>query len=215
MFVFPAPYVAAGPDLIVTLTDDSASSANAATYNFTSQSFGSSTVDDYLVVTVAGLSNISYTLDSLTVDGEAATIITGASSILVTNHILAAIAIVPATGNASGTVTPAFSGTLGACGIGLFRVQNLQSTTATDTGGDSGASPSDTLNVSAGGAAFGVVCHNNTTSTWTNLTERFESSMQGSTSHTAAMDVFSSAQAGLAISNGATTDVVMALASFR
>lgn len=206
---------AAAPDATITFTDESVSAANASSYNFTTQALGSGTTADHIIVAVVGLDNASFSLSSVTVDGQAATIVTGANSALVTNHVLAAIAIAPATANATGTINVTFNNALGRAAIGVYRVTGLLSTTPTDTGSDTGSAPSDTLNISAGGIAVGVVTHNDTNAAWTGLTERYEAGIEGGTFHSGAADAFASAQTGLAISTDSVDEVFMALASFR
>lgn len=215
-FIEPKFALAGGPPpATITNTDNNVSGVNASSYNYASQALGSGTAADHIIIAAVGLNNASFSLNSVTVDGQAATIVAGANSALVTNHVLAAIAIAPATVNPTGTVNLTFSAAIGRSGIGVFRVANLLSTTPTDTGGDTGASPSDTLNISAGGIAVGVVTHNDTNTVWTGLNERYETGIESGTFQSGAADAFGAAQVGLAISTDSVNEVIMALASFR
>lgn len=210
------PYKFGGtPDATVTFTDESVNNANLTTYDFTSQALGSGTTADYIIVAIVAETLAARDLSSVTVDGQAATIVIGQNNIPLALDGICAIAIAPATANSTGTISVTFTGAMVRCGIGVWRAKNLLSATPTDTGSDTGASPSDTLNISAGGIAVGVVKTTTADTTWTGLTERYDTVVEV-TSHCGADAAFASAQAGLTISTDSSAgSVAMALASFR
>lgn len=211
------PFKFGAPAATITLTDDSIAANNASTYNFASQALGVGTTADHIIVAIGSLTTAgAFTVDSVTVDGQAATIVVNSSSLTDDGlDMAAAIAIAPATANATGTISVTFSATQARAAIGVYRVTNLLSATATDTGSDSGDNPSDTLNVSAGGVAVGVVTFGSADASWTGLTERYDAAIESSTRHSGAADAFAAAQSGLAISATLTANVAFGLASFR
>lgn len=213
MFVFPAPYVSVAAATIA-LTDNTVLGTDTSSYDFTTQSFGAATSADYIIIATGARATNPRTIDSVTIDGNAASIVQQVDFADGTNDHIAGIAIAQATGNSSGTVNVTFSGTCLRCGLGVYLVTNLLSTTATDTATDTGNSPSATLDISAAGIAAGIVFCANGPNAWTNLTERYDEEVESNYWHTGAADAFASAQSSLAISNDAST-TAMVLASFR
>jgi hypothetical protein len=212
------PIVEAVAPATVAFTDSDESDANASTYDtaISPVALGTGTTADKFIVLVCGRLAASGTLDDVTIDGNAATIVAGASTVVDdANNLIAAIAIADATANSSGDISVTFSSNSARVGVGVYRVSNLLSTTPTDTGQDQGDAPSASINISAGGVAFGVCCANDSTIAWTNLTENYQADMEAGRNHTGASAAFASAQVGLALSNDATSEVALAVASFR
>jgi len=169
---FPAGAVAradaAPAAAIITHTDDDVAAANAATYNFTGLSFGAAEVGDYILANFTARAASARNVNSVTIDGQSATILINTTG--VNNQSIFALA--EAQGNASGTVSVAWSGTMVRCSCVVWRVQNLQSTVPQDTI-PMQASLSGNIDAVADGfiAAAGFTSANSSSATWTGLTE--------------------------------------------
>jgi hypothetical protein len=200
----------------LTHTANAVDPSNLTTYSFASQSFGAAEVGDYIVIAIASRSTAARTISSVTVDGEAASVVSDGS----TNAFVdfpndggssqAALYIAPATGDASGTVSVTFSAGMVRCGIGVFLLTGA-ATTATEVETDTGSNPSVTLNIGAGGAALGAL-FSTATSAWSNLTERYDQTIESGFIHSAGSAEFVSAQTNLAVgaTNGGATAFVAA-----
>lgn len=160
---FPHPIFcpSALADVVADYTDGASSTSNTSTYNFAGLAFTGATASDYIVVGIASRSTTtSRTINSVTVDGEAASVVTDGVTNAFTVHSASsggsysAIYIAPATGNASGTVSVAWNNTMVRCGVFIWVVKNLLSTTAVDVASDTSTAPSMSLDISDGGVVF-------------------------------------------------------------
>lgn len=198
----------------ITFTDNTPDGADLTTYSFTTQSFGAATSSDHIVLVIGSRAVGARTISSVTIDGQ-----TGSQQAFVDftvggGHSINAIYIADATGNATGTVSITFSAGMIRCGIGVYVVTGLHSSTASDTDTQTGNNPSGTLNIPAGGVAVGgVYCDSATV--WTNLTENYDEIIESPRRHTGASAAFAAEQTALSISTTSTTNVAMTLASFR
>ena len=176
-----------------TFTDSAVSTANETTYTFSSQDFGEAAANRYIVVTAGGYDTSNETVSSITIGGVTATIAVQVTG----NSVTAAIAIAKVPTGATGDVVVTFSGNMENAGIGVYRLVNLQSATATDTGTDIAESSNalaDDLTIPADGCGIGYayIQSSNTdrTFSWTNLTETFDERVEDLTNdncHSGAM----------------------------
>lgn len=147
------------------------SGSSLTTYTFNSQAIGSENESRCVIVAVVGASGSSIDVASVTVNSVSATVgrAAGASN----RPVEIWIARVPTGTSVSIVVT--FTGGATFCGIGVWDCTGLDSTTPTDT---ATASDGDMLiDVATAGV---VICAsssiNGASSTWTNATERFDTS---------------------------------------
>ena len=196
------------------ITDHAVNPTNQSSFSFSSMAIG--TADSTRIVVVGVFARISSgsAFTAFTIGGVNATqavfSLPGGSS-------MAAIyfAVVP-TGT-TGTVAFTWNGTLANAGIGVAACYDMAATT-TDTGTAIGDPMTDTLNIPAGGLAFGCAGEtNSSTFTWTNLTEGYDEVVEGIATQTGAIGTFSAIQVGLTITcdqSGGNTDPVLVLASW-
>jgi hypothetical protein len=162
----------------VSYRTSSLSTINNTDYTFNSIDFGSASGRSLVVVCVTGTRVPDNTS---TIGGVAATVTAGIDPGTAASSIM--YAVVPS--GSSGTVFVDFASAgvnVSRCGIHVFAVYNLDSTTPTDTATDSSESGdlASTIDVSASGIL--IACgskDNNTTSSWTGVTERFDSQSEG------------------------------------
>lgn len=172
-----------------------ASTTDTGAYTFAGQSLGTEAADRKIVVCVVAGAAAGVTLTSVTVAG-----VTAAISISeVTGNRAAAICAADVPTGASGDIVVVWSGTQNRCAIGVYAMFGAGSNMATDTGSDATDPFSDTLNINAGGVAFGCVMSASTTTfTWTNLIEDVDAQMETETYSFASAE-FATSQTGLAI----------------
>lgn len=153
---------------------------NRTTYTFTGFSLPGVIGQYVLIGVLTGSAGGAPSVSSATIDGETASVIYTNTASFTT----AAWIIAPSTANATGTVSITMSGSCVRMGIVGYSLEGLQSTTATDTGGDTGDDPATTLDIEVGGAAFGVVYASGGayTYSWTGLTEDTEQTIETSRS---------------------------------
>lgn len=191
--------------------------ANATSYTFSSQDIGTAGSNRQVVILVATTGGPGGTAfaSSVTVGGVTATNLHQVAS---SNSTEAEIYIASVPSGTTADVVVNYPRTAGNCGIGVIAVYNGAST-ANDTGGSTDTSaPSDTLNIPANGAAFGVtsINGNTRTSSWSNLTEHYDGSVESSNYHSGASATFATEQTGLTITDtlsGSGVNVAMAIAS--
>jgi hypothetical protein len=164
---------------------------NASEYTFTGKAFGAAAARSLVIV---GLSSQG-TITAVTIGGVTATLaVSGGDS----QHVHIYYAVVPTV--SSGDVVVTFSASTGRCAIHIFAAYNLTSTTPTDTANDTadGSDVSSTIDVSERGVLVAVaVKENNTTCTWTGVTERYD--QQGEGTHTAGDYTATAAETGRTI----------------
>jgi hypothetical protein len=214
--MFPAIAIAASPPATCTLTDSSYNASDASTQTFASQSFGAATSSDKIIVVISARATNPRTINSVTVDGVAATAVAFVDMAYGGNDNCSAIYIANATGNATGTVEVVWSATVLRCGIGVFVASKLQSSVATATATDTGANPSVSIDIHKGGIALAGVIGSDDVFSWTGLDWKYEEVMESGTEHSGASREFADAQTAYSISNN-KSDVATAFtaASFR
>ena len=205
-----------------TFTDSSVSTADSTAYTFSSQDFGEAAANRYIVVTAGGYDTGNETVSSITIGGVAATIAVQVTG----NFVTAAIAIAKVPTGATGDVVVTFSGGMQNAGIGVYRLINLQSATATDTGTDiaeSSGALADGLTIPADGCGIGYVCVRTVSSlstfSWTNLTESFDQTIENitfsRTSHSGAISSTAGTATRTATASVSLDNEAMVLAAWR
>lgn len=202
----------------VTTTFASAGSSASSASSFTLSISGMLTTG-YRIIGVLGRGSSTRTINSVTLDGVAATAL---SSQISNSGTSGQFFIVAATANATANAVVSLSGAWTACAIGVWNVRNLASTAASDTVGSDTTYSSNQLsasvNVLAGGAVYAIAydSHNGgPTFTWTGLTEAFDLAPGGSspTGASGANADFSAAQTGLTVTaqggSGASVGVLI------
>lgn len=196
----------------VALTDNSINANNLVTYTFSNQSLGVAASDRKIIVGVAGDGGTAAVI-SVTVAGVSATNVVAAFNS--TGHSEIWIADVPT--GATGDVVVTFgSGGKARCGIGVYRAIGSQS--AANATASSTADPmSASLSIPSNGIAVGAGQNSNGGSfSWTNLTERYDQTVEGDAAHTGASIDNLTAQTPTITCNptAAGVDNVMTLASW-
>lgn len=193
----------------VAVTDNT---ANLTTYTFSAHSLGTAAGDRKIVVAAMGTGGSPGGVSSLTVAGVSA-----ASVIEATNGAQTVsmwIADVPT--GATGDIVVTFAAGKNRCGIAVYALYGAGSSTAFDTGSATADPYSDTLNVPANGVAIAAAADtNNTTATWTGLTEDSDTAIE-STYHGCASAEFTASQSAMTVTCdvAATTAGAMVCASW-
>lgn len=205
----------------ILLTDHAVDATNSASYTFSGRSLGAEAADRKILIAIAGDGNTA-TVSSVTVGGNAASLVTGAA-VSDTDTRAEIWQIELPTGTTGDIVVNWDSGGMARMGIGVFRATGAQAS-AHDTGTSASNPASDTLNIPANGFALAVLALNSgtaRTTTWTNLTEDathgYDEVMEGNETHSGACADFATAQTGLAITatpSGVTNREAFAAASF-
>ncbi len=172
---------------------------NSTTFTFTAQNLGAEDAGRYIVVCCgARLGATARTITSVTVGGVTADIAVTTNT--TTAGAGVAIALVPT--GATGDVVVTWSGFASGCVIQLYRVLGIGGTAASDTDTSSAADPSVSLDVPAGGVAFGTaVCSTNASSaSWSGLTEDYDAAPGGAGgAYSSASGEFATQQTGLTV----------------
>lgn len=175
------------------------STADASSYTFTSQNLGAAEATRCIIVTVTSRRTGAPVLNSVTVAGQTATILRQTATALVNNNI-AAIALVSLPSGTSGNVVVTFSGTMLRCQISMYRATGINATPIDVDSDNVNGDPTVNLDIPANGYALGVAATDaSTTCAWTNLTEDFDTVLEGLLTSTSAHAAFATAQTGLSI----------------
>lgn len=179
------------------------SAANSTVYTFSSQSFGDPASNRYIIVGAGGTEagNITCSIGG----------IAGSLSIASTTGGYGATAFFTARVPAStaGTVTVNFpSASQGLCGISIYRVTGINPT-PTDVGTDvtlSSNALSTVLAVPSGGVGLAIAMYAGNggarTFTWTNLSENFDATIEGSETFSGAMTTVAGSSTRTATASG-------------
>ena len=153
---------------------------------------GTASSDRYVIVGVGGTLG-TRSVSSLTINGVTATQIVSLTSTCTSAIYMANVT----SGSGVQTIAVTWSGAVDVCGIGVWTLTGVSSTTPVNTQSSSANPYTASLSTVSGGVAVAYVMVNNTTSfTWTNLTEQFDNSA-AAVGHSGAHDA---ANTGSAIS---------------
>ncbi len=210
----------------VTFLGSASSVTDLTTYTFSSQNFGTpdGTATRHIVVAIGSRANAARSISSVTIGGVAATAVITAND-TVGGADIAAIYIAAVPTGRTGDVVVVFSAAMLRCAITIYRVTNIDSITASDTGSDIVDASnvfSDTINIPANGIGIAACWHNtsagNATATWAGLAEDVEVAPESATnSLSSACDNFVAAQTGLTVSmtsGGTVGDGGLAIAAW-
>jgi hypothetical protein len=201
-------------------TANAVNATDLTTYTFSTQAIGTAAVGRFIVVSVCLSSVASRVVSTLTVGGNSATLI--GSQVSGAFSVVSLWGVRVDTGTTADVVVTG-TGALLHCGIGVWALYDLLSTTPTDTGSspDPTNPSTDTLTVLDGGIAIAITGNGSglVTYTWTGLTENFDETVEAANlvAHSGASlnPATGSALAITATRSGAGSDYVMATASFR
>jgi len=154
--------------------------ASTTTFTYAGQSIGTATTDRYVVIgtMAAGGGGAGVTVSSITVGGIAATIVVQRNGNSGASNAVTALAIAAVPTGTTATVVVTYSATQARSAIGVWSCTGLVTPDPISTN-SSVANPSSlTLSTYSGGFAIGMVGQNAvSTAAWTNLTERFDSTV--------------------------------------
>ena len=155
---------------------NSTDTSNLTTYTFSSLSLGTVATDRHIVIAGAARSSVARTLDSITVGGVTAT----QNALRDTSNSKAFLYIAAVPTGSTGDVVVSFSGGMLRCGVGLYRLDDLVSATAHDSGTSSADPTTFDLDIPVNGAAIGVSANfaSGGTASWTGVTEDFDVDME-------------------------------------
>ena len=194
------------------------STADLTSYTFNNVNIGTASADRIVVVgiTINGSSNgFPCTINSVTIGGNAATQI---AQVVGASWATAAIFALAVPSGTTANIVVALNRTAGRCAVASWAMTGASITpadTLTDT--NASADPTGTIDIPANGAACAAaISATSTTTTWTGLTEKVDTALEGFSTHTAANDNFASAQTGRTITANfvGAADNAMAVASF-
>lgn len=194
----------------LTYVDKSNSGSNLTTYTFNNRSFGTESVTRYIVVGVIGTNPTGRTISSVTVNGNATTIIGQAGT---TTRVGIAITSSAFPTGTVGPITVTWNSAPSECAIVVYAVYDIGSTTATDTLSATGNDPSGAIDVPANGimiAIAGTGARPNAV-TWTNATEDEEDNLGSDSAYSSASHTTSTEQLARTITATFSTDVNSAL----
>lgn len=189
-----------GPPTI-SKVDNTSNTSGASTYTFSARNFGDGQQDRYIAIAVAlAVGSSARTISGVTIGGVAAT-----QAVAISNNTFANtksttgifIALVP--NGSSGDVVVTLSGGASACGIGIFKITGLSSTTPYATNvNNSGQNQSLSVNVPANGVVIGVQ-EAPTATGWTGLTAAYSDATTMSRASSGGYGAFVAAQSPLAV----------------
>ena len=158
--------------IVRTWVTSSNEDGSATTYTFSSIALGAAS--GHRLIAIVGANNTAArTISSVTVDGVSA--VTCGSAVTSTNTTVA-FYIATASGNTTGDVVVEWSAGQIMCGVGVWNIANLGSTTPSHSVSDTtmvlGELYGGTVNNTAGGALFGIAFNRAATAfNWLGLTE--------------------------------------------
>jgi hypothetical protein len=167
----------------VTYTTNVNDNADLTTYTFASANYGGA---GFIVVGISSLGDAPQTVGSVSIAGVSATQLTfiqGATG--VNANAISSLWGAQITGGTSGNIVVTFSGGRRNCNVGVFRVQNLISTTPTHSFTNTSATD-DVSGTLTGLTTSGIIISHATNDdggicTWTNNTERYDTDSGGGT----------------------------------
>lgn len=201
-FPFPivSPYL---PPAEVSYTAQASNESNLTTYTFSTLSFGAADSGRFMVVGVYAAANSDFgNITGVTIGGVTATQLVQIEDALGDSDFAFYGASVP-TGT-TGDVVVTLNAAPDRCGVAVFRVVKLLSTTPTAaTGANTGSAPvSANIATTSKGILIGFagIENNASTWTWTNMTEQVDTAVgSGGTSMTGASDNISVGSASLSV----------------
>ena len=183
MFTFPLTLFAGLPTATRTFVSPAQNStASTNTFTFSSTSIGTADATRYIVVAAFGAEvTTSTSFNGITIGGNAATTHRTDKGILTPNIavVITAVAGLAVAAGTTATIVVTFSAAVNRCGIGVYALYNLGSTTPFASNGAGTAANSTTISTtlnipSAGIAVLSTGSNINEALTITGLTEDFD-----------------------------------------
>lgn len=208
---------ATSSNVTISFTDSALDADDLTTYTFSGRALGTAAANRKIIVGILNedQNNLSTTPTSVTVAGVAASLVvftTQSGAVPSGAHIYQAD--VPA--GTTGDIEIVWSDSRLGNTIGLWAVYGA-SASAHDTDTSTASPPSVTLTIPAGGVAVGVVytAGGTATYTWTNLTENFDATHEGTGTASGASAAFASGQnATITVTPSSATTFAAAFASW-
>lgn len=165
----------------------------------------------HVVAAIGIMHGGSGTIDSVTIGGVSATLVVGINN-NPSQGAAAALYIAAVPTGTTATVVVSFTSAV-CIGAATFILRNRTTTTATSS--STAEDPSLNLNIAGGGAAIGVsMVRDGTVSTWTGLTEQFDTDIRSNEWFSAASGGTPGTPATISISRGTAVGNTAAVASF-
>jgi len=156
------------------------------TYTFASQDIGTASATRYVVVTVFGRHTAAFTFSSVTVAGVSATSVVEQAN--AGSRLGIFIAAVPS--GTTGNVVVTASGGIVRCGIGVYALYDLSSSTAITTNSSTASPAALSVNVTPGKILIAAAYTNGGSGnqlTWSGATEDFDVNLEVGTSSSASL----------------------------
>lgn len=198
-------------------------SGDLSSYTFSGAALGTAAATRRIVVAVGVANSTPPTVTALTVAGVSAASPVAQLGAAGAFRVSSSIWIADVPTGTTGDIVITLSGASFRCGIGVWAVYDLASSTATATGSSTSSTASENVNVSAGGVLIGYSCSFTSGSarsyTWVGPTEDFDVAFDSNNhSNSGASAAYASAQSPLAISStpsSAATNSAHVFAAFR
>lgn len=195
--------------------DQAVLTADGALFTFTSRSIGIASSSRYVVVGVYTATTAGANISGVTIGGVNAPLITGTNTSTTNTRVAFYGLLVPA--GTTATIEVTTSATSANCGIGIWSLYNLQSTTPVDA--DVGTT-SVTSTTSTGGVAigFGGNASAVATTTWGGLTEDFDTTVEagnGASYTGASLSIIAGSSLAVTANRSAGTQTTLTVVSFR
>lgn len=166
----------------------------------------------HVVAAIGLMHNSVGSIDGVTIGGIAATLVVGSDSGTGGSGAGVALYIAEVPTGTTATVAVSFTGGT-SVGAATFILRDRNTTTATNS--STAEDPSLNLNIAAGGAAIGVsMVRDGTVSTWTGLTEHFDTDIRSNEWFSAASGGTAGTPATVSLSRGTSSEKAAAVASF-
>ncbi len=203
-FPMPTFVPAANTPATIAYTDKKISGSDASYYNHGSASIGTAASGRRVGAAVATVYTVDGRTSALAINGNSATQIeTQQGPFGCGGYVRISLFILQVDSGTTATFEVTTSGGVLACGLIVWEIHGLGSSTPNDTAKAGGSSPyTDTLNILKGGVSFGATCtYAPTTTTWTGLAnEAVDETVETSfLSHSGAHEAFADAQTGRTI----------------
>jgi hypothetical protein len=193
---FPFPVFCPGGSITSSYITTVTSTTDLTTYTFSAANLGTVLPGRVIIMGIHGRSvgGGAYSVSTVTVAGNSAV-----SQVSVSAANTTSLWTISDATNATGDIVVTFSAGSARAGVSIWNMYGSASTTATTTATDTTDVYTGTVDIPAGGAAFGIIRdESNTTTTWTNLTEDVDTTLETQV-YSAAHADFSSAQTALAL----------------
>lgn len=170
----------------ILMTGQATSATAATTHTFNAMSLGDAQVGDYILIAISAVSSgvANRTIAGVTLDGQQATYKN--NTYYSANSQSSAIFMIPATGNATGTVVVTFSVAANRCFVTLYRCRDIDPEPVDSFNAITPASMTGDLLIPSGGIAAATSGNSNSTaaSTWVGLTKDPDIGLAGTPAQT-------------------------------